>query len=72
MRTLFQGPYSVLYKENCLYFERCFCKWEVLQIITLLGIVVHFAGQNGELFGKLKCTEMTNEKRGSNSYTMYM
>ena len=70
MRTLTKGPYSVCYKESWLNCERCFCKWDVLQIITLLGIVVHFAGKNGELFGRLKCTEITNEKRGSNSYTM--
>ena len=68
MRTLTKGPYSVCYKESWLNCERCFCKWDVLQIITLLGIVVHFAGKNGELFGRLKCTEITNEKRGSNSY----
>ena len=70
MRTLTQGPYSVCYRGSWLYFESCFCKWDVLQIITLLGIVVHFAGQNGELFGGLKYTEITNKKRESNSYTM--
>ena len=59
MRTLTQGPYSFRYKGSWLYFESCFCKWEVLQIITLLGIVVHFAGQNGELFGGLKSNSDT-------------
>ena len=41
-----------------------------MRSITDYHFVGHFAGQNGELFGGLKYTEITNEKRGSNSYTM--